>query len=215
MIKKMVLAGALVTVVGLGAAPAAHAETPAYSAADQKTNNALIAKADAMTVQPDKKSPRVRTSTRLAAAASDNGAYPSRKGVILATSDALKGLIPTGHAAMVYGSSTIIESNSAGVVWGANDWAYTRQKAYAVTVDSTSEAQDAAAAEWTRAQLGKGYNYNFLNTSTRSKFYCSQLVWAAFKDKFGINLDTSAFLWAIHPMELVSTPKTRLVWSKS
>ena len=35
-------------------------------------------------------------------AAKITGKYPVRKGTILVTSDAYKGLIPTGHAAMVW-----------------------------------------------------------------------------------------------------------------
>ena len=52
------------------------------------------------------------------------------------------------------------------------------------------------------ANLGKPYNYNYFNVSTRKKFYCSQLVWAAFKDNYGIDLDTSDFGDAVHRWNL-------------
>lgn len=46
------------------------------------------------------------------------------------------------------------------------------------------------------------------------KFYCSQLVWAAFKDNYGIDLDTSDFGDAVHPMELVNSSKTYTIYKK-
>lgn len=63
-------------------------------------------------------------------------------------------------------------------------------------------------------QLGKPYNYNYFNVSTRKKFYCSQLVWVAFKDNYGIDLDTSDFGDAVHPMELVNSSKTYTIYKK-
>ena len=71
------------------------------------------------------------------------------------------------------------------------------------------------AANWSYNQRGKPYNWNYLNTGTRSAFYCSHLVWASFKDNFGVDLNTSAWLGAVHPMELVDTPKTYLIWRKA
>lgn len=55
---------------------------------------------------------------------------------------------------------------------------------------------------------GKKYNFDYLDVNTRKKFYCSQLVWASYKDKFGIDLNTSAYGAAVHPMELVNNSKT-------
>jgi uncharacterized protein YycO len=83
-----------------------------------------------------------------------------------------------------------------------------------VTVSSTTTTQDSSAANWCFEKREKPYNWNYLDTSTRSKFYCSQLVWASFKDNFGIDLDTSSYFNAIHPMELVDTSKTALIYSK-
>jgi len=50
------------------------------------------------------------------------GQYPTRKGVILVTGDKYKGLIPTGHAAIIYTSEVLVESLSQGVTTGRNDW---------------------------------------------------------------------------------------------
>lgn len=39
-------------------------------------------------------------------------------------------------------------------------------------------------------------------------------VWAAFKDNYGIDLDTSDFGDAVHPMELVNSSKTYTIYKK-
>ena len=140
------------------------------------------------------------------------GTYPTRKGVILVTPDKLKGIIPTGHAAIIYNSTTVVESLSGGVTTGANNWNKVRSKTYGVTVSGTTTTQDSNAANWCYNQRGKSYNWNYLNVLTRSSFYCSHLVWAAFKDLYGIDLNTSSYGAAVHPMELVNTSRTSKIY---
>nr|WP_207725125.1 YiiX/YebB-like N1pC/P60 family cysteine hydrolase [Anaerocolumna cellulosilytica] len=132
----------------------------------------------------------------------------------MVTEDKLKGIIPTGHAAIIWTSSTVVEALSKGVTTGPNDWNTTRNSCYGVTVIGTTAAQDTAAANWSYKQIGKPYNFNYLDKNTRSKFYCSQLVYAAYLDNYGINLDTSSFLTAIHPIELVQSASTRTIYKK-
>lgn len=143
-----------------------------------------------------------------------SGRYPTRKGVILVTKDKYKGLIPTGHAAIVWNKSNVIEALSKGITWGNNNWNIRKKTCYGVSVKSTTINNDRGAANWCRDQMGKPYNYNYFNVKTRSKFYCSQLIWAAYKDKYGVDLNTSKFGKAIHPMELVETPKTKVIYKK-
>lgn len=142
------------------------------------------------------------------------GTYPTRKGVILVTDDYYKNLIPTGHAAIVYSKDTVVESVADGVILGKNNWNTSKTTCTAVTVLGTTAAEDAAAADWCYKQIGKKYNLNYLNTKTRDKFYCSQLVWAAFLDNYDIDLNTSKFLNAVHPAELVDSENTRTVYTK-
>lgn len=142
------------------------------------------------------------------------GAYPTRKGVILVTDDKYKGIILTGHAAIIYSSSTVIESLENGVVTGANDWNTSKSTCYGVSVSGTTAVEDKEAANWCYKQLGKPYNWNYFNTSTRDEFYCSQLVWASFYDNFGVDLSTSSFGSAIHPSELVDSSNTYTIYSK-
>jgi uncharacterized protein YycO len=215
--------------VGLGlalmcATPAlAHAAPgDAAGAQDAATNAALIEKANKKAIVADAKGGRVamsaganETQASESAMLAPYGSYPTRKGVILVTPDAFKGLIPTGHAAIIYSTGTVVESLSNGVVTGSNNWNTTKKQAYGVTVGSTTATQDSTAANWAYGKRGKPYNWNYLDTGTRAKFYCSHLVWASFKDNFGIDLNTSAWLGAVHPMELVDTPKTNLLWRKA
>lgn len=142
------------------------------------------------------------------------GTYPTRYGVILVTADKYKGLIPTGHAGIIWTSSTIVESLSNGVTTGPNDWNTSKTSCYGISVKGTTVDEDNEASNWCYRQLGKPYNYNYFNVSTRKKFYCSQLVWAAFKDNYGIDLDTSDFGDAVHPMELVNSSKTYTIFLK-
>ncbi len=142
------------------------------------------------------------------------GSYPTRFGVILVTADAYKGLIPTGHAAIIWDTDKVIESVPSGVVIGPNNWNNTKGTCYGVTVNTTTEDQDTAAANWCKTKVGLPYNFNYLNPYTRSEFYCSQLVYASFLDNYGVNLNTSAYFQAVHPMELVNTPNTNTIYQK-
>ncbi|WP_342372804.1 YiiX/YebB-like N1pC/P60 family cysteine hydrolase [Propioniciclava soli] len=208
--------------VGLGLALAAPLALPAaahaapapnaMSASDAATTAALVARADTLPVSID---PKASVRTGAASPLASYGSYPTRKGVILVTPDAFKNLIPTGHAAIIYSSSTVVEAVSGGVVTGSNNWNSTKSQAYAVTTKATSSAQDATAAGWAYGQRGKPYNWNYFNTGTRNSFYCSHLVWASYKDNFGIDLNTSAYWGAVHPMELVNNSQVSLLWRKS
>lgn len=63
--------------------------------------------------------------------------------------------------------------------------------------------------------MGKPYNYNYLDTATRSSFYCSQLVWASFKDKYGIDISTDFAGAAIYPMEILDSPNVSVIYHKN
>lgn len=144
------------------------------------------------------------------------GSYPLRKGIILSTptNASLGGLTFVGHAAIVYDTHTVVESLGDGVVTGSNNWYASKTKCYGITVRSTNASQDESVAEWCYKRIGCPYNYNFLDVNARDKFYCSQLVWAGFKDVCGINLNTSTLGAIITPMELVNTDETMKVYSK-
>ncbi len=169
---------------------------------------AAVALAESQPVVPDK-------GTNISTFAT-SGTYPTRKGVILATNtnDSLGGKTFVGHAAIIYNAQSVVEALHK-VSLGKNNWNTTKSKCWGVTVRGTTSAQDAAAANWCYRQIGKSYNYNFANVSTRNSFYCSQLVWASFKDLYGIDLNTSTLGVIVTPMELVNTNKTSVIYSKS
>lgn len=195
---------ALVTLLSVGISVYANDVKPEYT--DQEIED-MWEEASSQPVLPDK-----NNGSQIATRAF--GTYPTRKGVILVTPDKYKNLIPTGHAAIVYTSSTVVESIDTGVTTGANNWNSTKSGCYGVTVSGTTTAQDAQAADWCYSQRGKPYNWNYIDRWTRSSFYCSQLVYASFLDNFGIDLDTAAWLSAVHPMELVNSGNTYTVYEK-
>lgn len=170
--------------------------------------NELITKANNLEINRDDKL-KTRTAT---------GTYPTRKGVILVTDDAYKGVIKTGHSAIIYTSSTVVEANEPGVEIGPNNWNTSKNQAYAVTVKDTTSKQDVSAADYCYSQLWKPYNWNFYRMDYRDKFYCSQLIRSAYLDLYDIDLNTGDFDIltgkAIHPMELVNTSKTKLIYRK-
>ncbi len=195
---------AMATLVSVGISAVAADPEPEYNEQDIA---AMWEEVSSQPVMPDKSSGSL-------VAARAFGSYPTRKGVILVTPDKYKNLIPTGHAAIVYTSSTVVESLDTGVTTGANNWNSTKSACYGVTVSGTTTAQDAQAADWCYSQRGKPYNWNYIDRWTRSSFYCSQLVYASFLDNFGIDLDTAAWLSAVHPMELVDSSNTYTVYEK-
>ncbi len=150
------------------------------------------------------------------------GTYPTRAGVILVTSSSLSsGLV--GHAAMVINADEIIHAVSDGVVVSKNNWNTSRhsncvgkldeteypkgsKEFVAVTVKKTTAIEDRDAVIYCYLQLDKPYNKVYPNMETREKFYCSQLIWAAYYDFHGIDLDRDDYpIKAVGPYEFVPT----------
>jgi len=144
-----------------------------------------------------------------------SGTYPTRSGVILVTSDSNTLGIHYGHAGIVWNPSTTVESMSDGVQRLPNIWNSRYNNIQGISVSDTTSEQDEKASDWCDDQVGKPYNWNFFNTSTRSKFYCSQLVWAAYKDLYDINIDSkSSIPGVIIPVDLPNQPNVYTVYVK-
>lgn len=144
-----------------------------------------------------------------------SGTYPTRSGVILVTSDSNTLGIHYGHAGIVWNPSTTVESMSDGVQRLPNIWNSRYNNVQGISVSDTTSEQDEKASDWCDDQVGKPYNWNFFNTSTRSKFYCSQLVWAAYKDLYNINIDSkSSIPGVIIPVDLPNQPNVYNVYVK-
>lgn len=142
------------------------------------------------------------------------GSYPMNTGQILITDDKFAGLIPTGHAAIVWDREAVIEALGDGVVWNANNWDRTHGNVWGLEVVGTSMMQDSFVAEWCSWQVGKPYNFNFFDTARRDAFYCSQLVWASYYDNFGIDISTPAWGVVIYPMEILGSPNVVKTYQK-
>ena len=137
------------------------------------------------------------------------GTYPRSKGSILVTKDAYKNLIPTGHAAIVYSKDVVIEALAQGVVKGRNNWNMSKKTCYGAKVVAASTAKQQKAANWAYKQIGKKYNYNFADINTTKKFYCSQLVWAAYRNAAIIDICPKKVAGrAIYPPDLIKSLKT-------
>lgn len=114
----------------------------------------------------------------------NSGTYPTRYGVMLVTNDG-----DWGHVGIIWTSTTTIESfPDGGVQRYDNDWNTRYYEVYGVTNTTTTAAQDNEASNRCQQQEGKPYNYSFFNIETRDKYYCSHLVWSAFKDLYGIDV---------------------------
>lgn len=149
------------------------------------------------------------------------GNWTWRDGVICVTSTCTTGQWDHGHAGIVavapYYDSTCEANPGTGVSTVIGEW-YNRFDGYnvwQVGVNSTTVDQDAAAAQWACNQIGKGYQFWGNSLSNRNKFYCSHLVYAAYLDVCGVNLDTSAYTTSvIHPYEFFSNSLTSIIYRK-
>ena len=81
-----------------------------------------------------------------------------------------------------------------------------------LAIASPSAAAEEPTKQETAERIDQQYNYNYLDTATRDRFYCSQLVWASFKDNYGIDISTAFAGPAIYPMEILDSPNVQLVY---
>lgn len=135
-----------------------------------------------------------------------SGAWSWRDGLICVT-DSYTSFINHGHAGIVaaapYYDSTIEALNANdGVRAMYGEWsARFNPRVYQCGVTSTTEAQDAAAARLANSWIGKPYS--ILSTlETTDTFYCSQLVYQAYRLGAGYTLP-HALLGIITPADLL------------
>lgn len=98
---------------------------------------------------------------------------------------------------------------------------YESKQVWQVGIKGTTVQQDWKAGEWAGKQVGKPYNKNVFGDIRRTdKFYCSQLVWAAYYYTCGYDLDMGANnsgngkTWRIHPKEILDHPGTAIIYRK-
>lgn len=112
---------------------------------------------------------------------------------------------------MVYSQNRVVEAVYNKVVTGKNDWNQSKNTCWGLYV---TEDQAKNVADWCYSQRGKPYNIEYYDVNTRLKFYCSQLIWAGFKDKYNVDLNASQYGAAVHPIEFVSSDKTMILYKK-
>lgn len=215
--RKFILIGVLALVMSTVSAPVFAADMADGKVKGKnltvKEQERMFRELDKRSASPDKRVLSQYAAKARAKAAKRSNQYPTRKGVILVTKDTVhKAAGMVGHAAIVYSRTKIIESTIDGVKQGNNNWDK-KKSCWAGTVKKTTAKQDAAAASWCWKQAGKPYNYNFFNTKCRNKFYCSQLVYAAFLDKYKVDLNYKSGI--VYPADLLrDSSKTTITYKK-
>jgi uncharacterized protein YycO len=124
-----------------------------------------------------------------------------------------------GHAAIVSNDySKTVESYAKnwspkkidGVQYYTNNWNL-KKGTLLVRPVGASMSQYKKAASYAASQVGKPYNWDFLNKTTTQKYYCSQLVWRAWLNA-GINCETGSIPnGIIAPADLVNSSNTYIV----
>ncbi|HCT4600046.1 TPA: hypothetical protein OTY10_000509 [Enterococcus faecalis] len=124
----------------------------------------------------------------------------------------------TGHAAIVHTNSnnTIESFPNGGVRVYPNDWK-NKSKVYGVRVRGASynDYKNAASYAIRQANAKKPYNKNFFNKGTTAKFYCSQLVWRAWKNQgFEVDRMNLGNYEPVSPAELVGGDGTYVFYKR-
>ncbi|MGW9529729.1 YiiX/YebB-like N1pC/P60 family cysteine hydrolase [Paenibacillus terrae] len=118
-----------------------------------------------------------------------------------------------GHAGIVSNTNgyTIESFPADGVQYHTNDWG-SRTNIYAMHVKGASSSNYTGAASYAYTKIGKPYNWNFVNPWSEDKFYCSQLVWKAWKTQ-GIDVDYITIDPIVTPMEIAKSGNTSIYYS--
>lgn len=97
-----------------------------------------------------------------------------------------------------------------GVATYTNDWG-SRHGSLLVRPKNVTTQQYLGAADFAASKIGCKYNWNFFNTTTTKRYYCSQLVWQAWKS-VGVNTNVGTFPDGIvSPADLVNSDTTYVV----
>ncbi|NMB03149.1 MAG: hypothetical protein GX978_01200 [Tissierellia bacterium] len=147
------------------------------------------------------------------------GSWSWRDGVICIT-EATTFILNHGHAGLIaiapYYYATVEANPRAGVQIVYGEWAsrFPDKQVWQVGVTNTTVYEDQLAATWACQQIGKPYGFP-IALGNREKFYCSQLVYAAYLEKCGVNLDTLAWVAWISPWEILDNSQVTLMYRKN
>ncbi len=107
------------------------------------------------------------------------------------------------HTGNFYGNAQVYESNADGVkLKPLSHWQVKGQFIGLARDNKASSTSMAAAVVWAANKYGTNgrtpYNFNFMNKTTNSSLYCSQLTWKI-NQQAGVNVDSNSatyILWA-------------------
>lgn len=155
----------------------------------------------------------------------EKGAYVETRSAQLGTyGDILVSLIIDSGSSGFAGHAAIVSNNNAKTIesfakgWspinkdGVQVYNNTWNKSGAILLrPNNAGGKYSSAASWAEKQVGKPYNWNFFNKTTTSKFYCSQLVWLAWKAQ-GVDTEIGSIPnGVIAPADLVNSSNTYVV----
>jgi hypothetical protein len=116
-----------------------------------------------------------------------------------------------GHVGIHVGNEEVVEARREGVqIYGIETWDYPhRENVYILRVDAPAEIKNAAVS-FVKTQVGKPYDGNWKQKDSDSNspsWYCSELVWAAYKNQ-GIDIEHDPDKKAVIPYEILDDGDT-------
>ena len=142
-------------------------------------------------------------ATRLGANADRNPGKANQAGdVFYSPTSSLD--VTHGHSGIYSTTTMVVEAPGPGQ--NSANHSYTNVKVAPGSLKqsvSTTQANRNAAVEMAKTLTGREYNLNFLfNKTARGAMNCSQLVWVAYIDGVGIDLDDDDQSTAVFPYEI-------------
>ncbi|EFN92606.1 hypothetical protein HMPREF9278_1914 [Mobiluncus mulieris FB024-16] len=154
--------------------------------------------------------------------------FPTSGGSGTGTPDGSSGSLPIadfGHAGIVTcdesrcGEETIeaypwfaSPTGQDGVRHYTNNWKKGNRNHFVLLgAKNSNRSKRAGAANFAEAQVGKPYSV-FASKTDYSSFYCSKLVWAAWRSQ-GHDFDSNGGAWVL-PMDLVNSYGTVILWAR-
>lgn len=133
-----------------------------------------------------------------------------KKGNILVTNHGETRFNIAGHAGIVFDSYNTIEAYDPVVIAKGNN--FFLRKGYGRIWEAEvrqADGSNRAVADWALKQKGKPYNWKIWDINTRARFYCSQLVYAGYKDKCGIDLNKNGGI--VYPTDLINHKMIKII----
>ena len=134
-----------------------------------------------------------------------------RKGDIFYTPSSTLG-IQHGHVGIYYAKNRIVESIPSTGVRNITHTSRNVENHAVMQLVNTTQAKRNAAADWANSRVGKdAYSYNFVTnrqTAHTGAKNCSKLLWSAYIQKAGIDIDRNGGT-GVYPIDIRDSSYTR------